>query len=563
MPRFLAALAALVFLVSGAPAQAPAPRDELLRLVPDDVALCLVVNDLRGQGDKLFQSAWLKHLKESPLLQALGEAPELLQLAQVKEQLQKRLQITWPQLRDEILGDAMVFAYRAGPPGKPERDQGLLLLHARDPKLLAGLLERLNAIQLKNGELKEVRQREHRGVKYVERVEADGRQFYLLDGSFLAFSGQEAMLKSVLERRADSKAPALPALKQLAEIGCERALVSVWINPRAVDGLLQAQAAELGNTPDAQALKTFLSYWKALDGVTLSLRTSKSPEVVVGVHARIDALPAPARKLVEDASQPSDVWGRLPADAILTVAARTDFAALLETLDQVLPGDAGEGLSDFVRRSTGLPLGKEVLKELAPHFGPDWGICLAAPPDKESFPHLLFALRMRTKPGEPEFGHALIKMLHLFARSAVNDYNRKHQDKIQLKVENQGGVEMHYLVNDAKFPRGFRPAFAYTDGYLVVASSPEALARFGKHDGKPAGTASPLVRVSFQKLAALIKERRAALIDFMAEKRQITPEAAAARLDALAWGLGLFERAEVVQQTDGNRVAWVFRVTAK
>src|SRR5436190_23489415 len=94
------------------PAPAPSAREALLRLVPEDVALCLVVTDLRTQGDKLMKSPWVKALQDGPFAKALGDAPEMLKLAAVQKLIQQRLQIDWPTLRDEILGDAVVFAYQ-------------------------------------------------------------------------------------------------------------------------------------------------------------------------------------------------------------------------------------------------------------------------------------------------------------------------------------------------------------------------------------------------------------------------------------------------------------------
>ena len=44
-------------------------------------------------------------------------------------------------------GDVVVFAYRPGPPGQPEREQGLALLRARDDALLARLIERINEFE--------------------------------------------------------------------------------------------------------------------------------------------------------------------------------------------------------------------------------------------------------------------------------------------------------------------------------------------------------------------------------------------------------------------------------
>ena len=149
-------------------AQQPAPvaREALLRLVPDDVALCLVVTDLRTQGDKLMKSPWVKALKDAPFAKALGDAPELLKLTEVRKQIQKHLQIDWNQLRDEILGDAVVFAYRPALPGQAEKEACLLLLQARNPGLLKLLIDRLNQDQKRTGDLKDLKTRDYKGLTY-------------------------------------------------------------------------------------------------------------------------------------------------------------------------------------------------------------------------------------------------------------------------------------------------------------------------------------------------------------------------------------------------------------
>jgi hypothetical protein len=560
--KFRPALLSLLLLAAPAAAQAPSARDELLRLVPDDAALCLVVTDLRTQGDKLMQSPWVKALKDAPFAKALGDSPEMLKLSAVQKLILSRLQVDWPTLRDEILGDAVVFAYRPALPGQPEKEGGILLLRARSPEVLAKLIDRLNDEQKKAGELKELKPREHQGVKYVQRVEISGDQFYYLDGGLLAFSGQEAMLQKMLERKADPKKEPLPLVKELAEIGCDKALASVWLNPRAFDALLQAQAEDLGNTPEGKSLRTFLGYWKALEGVSLSVLVDrKEPELVVAVHALKAKLPAPAAKLVTELAKPSDVWSRLPKDSVVAFAARTDFEALLETFEQLWPGDE-DGLADFLQQTLGVPLDREVFKELAPRLGPDVGFCVARPEDKTSFPHILFAVRIHDKPGDDDYGPVLVKTLRLAVESlVVKDYNRKHKDQIALKTEVQGGVEVHYLTNDAKFPKGFRPAFALKDGYLVVASSPEALARFAKQAETPAADkVCPLMKLSFKQLSALVKERKDTIVTLLAEKRKLQAAAAAKRFETLVWGLDLFDSAELVQRTDGDRVAWVFRV---
>jgi hypothetical protein len=361
----------------------------------------------------------------------------------------------------------------------------------------------------------------------------------------------------MLDRRADAKAQALPVLRQLGEVGCDKALASLWINPRAFDAVLQAQAAELGETPEGKSLRSFLTYWKALDGVSLSVLVEKNPEVVLSLHARSDRLPAAARKLVAGSAKPSEAWDRLPADSVVAVAGRTDFEALLETLEELLPEEAEEGLTEFLQNALGLPLSKELLQALASQIGPDWGFAVAAPANKEEFPHVLFALRQRGGPGGPD----LTQSLHLLAKVAIKEHNRKNKEQIKLEVMKQDGVDVRYLVNNAKFPKGFQPAFAARDGYLLLGSSPAALHRFGQAGPPPPpGAATPLARISFKQLSTLLKDRRDKVVDFLGKKRQLTPQAAGKHFENLTWALDLFDTAELVQHTDGERVAWVFRL---
>src|SRR5262249_31286519 len=148
------------------PLQAAAPRDELLRLVPDDVAFCVVVQDLRGRWSALSSSPFAAELRKSQAGQALKNAPESAQLAEVEKLLREHLGMGWAELRDEIFGDAIVLAYRPGPPGKPEQEQGLLLVRARTAEVLAKTVARFNEAQRELGELQRLEERSHRGVKY-------------------------------------------------------------------------------------------------------------------------------------------------------------------------------------------------------------------------------------------------------------------------------------------------------------------------------------------------------------------------------------------------------------
>ena len=101
------ALTLLLLFVFTLSARAGTPRDDLLRLVPEDVGFCLVIQDLRGHSQSFLQSPFAKKLWESPIGMTIASAPEQKKLLEFEAQLQQGLGVTWPQLRDEVFGDAV------------------------------------------------------------------------------------------------------------------------------------------------------------------------------------------------------------------------------------------------------------------------------------------------------------------------------------------------------------------------------------------------------------------------------------------------------------------------
>src|ERR1700693_5917642 len=109
-------------------ARAAQARDELLRLVPDDVGFGLVLQDLRRHSQLFLGSPFMEEFRRSPLGLAIKNAPQTEKLAAVEKLFQTYLHVDGARLRDDIFGDAMILAYRPGPPGKPELEQGLILI---------------------------------------------------------------------------------------------------------------------------------------------------------------------------------------------------------------------------------------------------------------------------------------------------------------------------------------------------------------------------------------------------------------------------------------------------
>jgi hypothetical protein len=543
------------------PAAAASPRDELLRLVPDDVGFCLVVQDLRGHGAAFLASPFLKQFWESPLGAAVRQAPELKKLDAAEKHLHKHLGIDWPRLRDDVLGDAVAFAYRPGPPGKPEQEQGLVLLRARDATLLADLFERLNQAQKESGDLKELTPREHHGRRYYRRVERNGDNFFYLRGPVLAFSAQEALLLEAIDRdRADPPAGEPPVAGQLRRLGVGDQLAALWVNPRAFLPEMERRAAEAQGA-DAAVFRAVLAYWRALEGVALTVAVRDDFEAALTVRARPGELPAAARRLFAAGGRPSALWARFPDDALLAATGRVDLPALFDTLGDFLRPEDRRALRDGLERTLGAVLGKDLFRDVLPQLGPDGGVCVTAPPaaDRAWFPHAVVALRVQAGGTD----QALLAAVNSYALLAVLGYNRHHDDKLTLRSVMQDKTEVKYLENERGFPPGLRPAFALQNGYLVLASSPEAVRRFGaaaEGAGAPASGDVPLLRISFKDLRRFVQERHAPLAQEIAEKNHLSKEDAVKRLDGLLLGLQPLDRLELSQRAADGQVTFTLRV---
>lgn len=191
---------------------------------------------------------------------------------------------------------------------------------------------------------------------------------------------------------------------------------------------------------------------------------------------------------------------------------------------------------------------------------------MVAPPakDKAWFPHSLVVIRVRPGEAAVPADRTLVSAMNFGAMMAVLSHNKEVPGRLRLETLMQDKVEVKYLVNDAQFPPGLRPAFALKDGFLVLASSPEAIRRFStKTTATPALSPDaevPLLRLSLRQVSAYLKERREALIPFVAEKNQLSKVEVGQRLDSLLMGLELFDRLELSQQAAPGRATLKLRV---
>jgi hypothetical protein len=536
-PIFLTAFAA-------ASLHAASPRDELLRFVPDDVGFCFVMQDMRVHAAELAASPFIAQLRMSPAGAAFRATDEVKQLNKVEEYLHQALGTGWEQLRDDVLGDAIVFAYRPGPPGKPEEEQGLVLLRGRNGEVVAHLVEKINQAQKKDGSLTDLQEVKYQNTTYYRRVEPKQTNYYYLRGPVFLFTSQEETLRRAidLDRTTADAEPVLA--RRLREVGADRAVLALWLNPRAFDASLEEKAAKAAGTEAALQQKV-LAYWKAVDGIAAWATLESDLKISFAQRFRPEKMPTTVRRFLEAASRPSELWRRFPDDPLLACAVRIDAGALMELIQDLQPDD------DKSAAVVNAAFGDELVKNVLSHVGPDWGFCLTAPPPdgKEWSPQAFLAVRAEPGDEVAPVDQALLSAVHTAALAAVLAYNRQHAvEPARLKSMVSNKQTIHYVEYGRVLPPGVQPAYGLTDGWMAIASSPDVFRRFTEAVPKAAteqGTAFPLLRVSLKGWREYFTERREPLATALAEKNQLTVPDMRKRLDDLIGVLQFVDKFEI------------------
>jgi hypothetical protein len=536
-------LAFLALLLLGQ-AQAATPRDSLFRYVPEDVGFCVVCTDLPGTVARLRESPFAAAFARALSKDAKG-VKEVEEARKAAELVQKVLGLDWAELPDVIPGEAFVFVYRPGPPGKPELEQGLFLLRSKNGKALAALIGRLNAFQGVTLE-----DAEHKGVRYVRRIEKKGRTFYLLSGPVLLFTGQEEALKRAIEREKSLAKGAVPLVaKWLADLGLSDAPVAVVVNPRAFD-------AQMAAGKDKTAL-SLAKYWKALDAIGFGLHLKKDVTLSLAILGRTKDLPAAGRKLFQPGGKASALWGAFPNEPLLAVAGRADLPVLYAAVCEFMPDDKRKELEAELKKWAWSVTGKDVVKDLLPALGPDWGLCLLAPPrgSKEAAPRALAAIAVD---GNEK---AFLKVVRSWATLAVLTHNAKAKpdDLAQMVSVGEGKSLLEYIDFGKGAPPGAQPAWALRAKYLVLASNPDVVKAF-KVGKAEAGEGTLLARVSFAAWRKFLKDQRAPVISALVAREGTTKKQAAAKLDAMDDWLALLNSLELRRYETTNRVTFKLRL---
>lgn len=553
MKTLISAIFVIGLIVAPTRAQESAAA-ELIRRVPDDLGLCLVVHDLRGQLERWQKTDWFKLMEKNPLVAALLEKKEIQDLREFENILRQFLKFDYAMLRDDFVGDGVVLAYQPGQPDQGISEKGLVLLKPRKADSFEDVINAVNDAQMQSGEVKSLDERKHNGQLYTRRALDRTSQYYFRKDNVFVFSNDEDLLKDVIARPIDGPAPRRDLW---LKAGMNNAAVSAFLNPRTFDKELAKQVKAKSGTESA-AFQKVIDIWKGLDGIFVSLHGDDTLELRLTILARPGTLPG--KLWANPGPPPVELWHRFPTDALISAALPVDFAGVFKQVQQLMPEKDVRGINDLVQNKVGAATGLNVLGDVLPNLGPDIGFCVSLP-EGTAIPQAIVALAVKPLPKERPADQAIAKAIAMGVGAGILAHNLNNPHPFKLEKITQGMIELTVVKNEKLLPPGVHPTYALKDGFLLVASSPEAIADFRVRETPPANGETPLVRIAPRQWSRLIKTHRQEAINHLVLKNNEPLQAATTLVDGLSEGLNAFQSLTLSQRNAGGLAVWTLRLT--
>jgi hypothetical protein len=542
-----------------------APRDEALRHAPDNFALVVVVQNLRDHAKNLRESPFAAWFPNSALAKQLPAIDVLKDFADNANPIFELLGTTPKEVFDDVIGDAVIFAYTPAPANQPNGERSVIVLRPRKPETLSKVIDRLNEAQTKSGEVKAVVERKHANAIYYERQKPENAShFYYLHDGVVVFTESEAEIQAAIDRaKAQPKDKPSALATRLQKLGVTDAAVAVLVNPRPLDGEFAAKLKDA--KPDEQkVLAKFAEVWKATDNAALYLTLNNTAEIGVSLTFAPDKLPAYAKPWLVGERTASALWSRVPDNAILAVAGRTRTADILELLTALTPKDAKHGVRETLEHTLGPIVGKDKLPRVLDSLGPDWAIWMTPPAKetKDELPAVVAAVKVQAEdPKTGDTAKTLLQTLEYGFQVIRVNYNAKHTEQMELREEKVGDVVVKSLVCDA-FPAGFRPCFAFKDGYLLLSTSPQSIQAFqAPKDAPRPGGEVPFARLNAVAAREYLSASAPKLAKLLSTTTGGDETSIADQLANLLVILETLDKVEVLTHTHDSGVKLMFRVT--
>ncbi len=366
-----------VCVLSPTTTRAEGPADALLRLVPPDAGATLTVEDLRGHARQFLHSPLAEGLRDLPAAKAWDVSGQRGKLEKARRDIEDALGVDLVQVRDNLLGDAVVLTLHVAPDATPDQAKGLLLSRFRDRALLNRLIDRLNAADKAGGTLVRVSERSHGGVTISTREFRPGTKandaYAVIGGDIFAWSNSTTLIQEAIDRHAGKKSGLVtePRFLQVREALPERSFVSLFVDPKFLKKLAEASPQPEPKSAAEKRVQDFLlrTLWAvSYAGAALEWRDG----LVLHLHESIepDRMDEPLRRWAATETSGARLWQRIPPTALVMVAGQVDFSALGALVMGFVPEADRVRTQNVLVALRGVLMGKDVMEEVLPSLGP-------------------------------------------------------------------------------------------------------------------------------------------------------------------------------------------------
>jgi hypothetical protein len=473
-------LFALLVLLIGRPCWARGSADELLGLVPANAGATLVIEDLRTHARTFLESPLAESLTQLPTVKAWFASDRHRDFARARRDIQNALKVDLPTLRDDLLGDAVVFSLVVPEGAGPDAAKGLVLVRFRDRALLDRVVATINTGEKQDGALVDLVDKTHGGITFHARKFKPGTkpdEFYAILGKdVFVWSNSEALVRDAIDRQ--SKPSGLneqPRFRKVREALPGRAVASFFVDPRFVERVGAAAPGNAARNRD-DAWGAFLTrYIEAVEyaGAAFEWRDG----FVLHVHEVVDAtkLDEPLRRWAARTGGASALLSRVPPTALALMAAHVDVQALFDEVMARLPDSSRPKAENFATVLRGILLGKDPRGEIFSVMGPGMVVYLDEPKTHwaEQRPALVLAVAIGGAAEQSASASAAIEnaLNTLFALSALD--NKPENARLRVETREINGIRVTGLAG------GKSPVyFAMGPGFVVLGNVPEAVASF-------------------------------------------------------------------------------------
>jgi hypothetical protein len=519
------------WLFVGAMCHAADPVASLLPLIPEDTAITFVVRNAGPQLQKLATSPMKAWLLDSPLGRQLADPKEADKLKGIIDFVVAQLGVTPDEIRDDILGDAIVFAYQMPKPGTTT-DAGTILIRPRKPEVMQKLLDRVNTLQVAAKEILEPRSVAYKSTSYSLREKSDGSQefFRLKDGIFV-FTNRESTMHEILDQ---VNRPVTTLPRWLALDDGQSTAVALF-RPRAFDASWVERRDASQNTGEKALLAHIGQLWKACEGVGLAVHADQDLHLKAMLDVEDTKLPAAWRELAKQPTPAPWPAGAIPDNAMLAVQGTMHLKSWLEIAAPFFPKE-GEELRKLISDTVGPAVGQDRLPEVLNDLGPRWSFWLAAPPEGSAVPTAYLGVQMPEKLA-PALRQGVDTLLH----TVRLQYNRAYKEQLTITSGDTGASLKH--------PTGFTLSYTTdtTQNALIFRTHPSA-----KTQATSPTSASVLVRAPL--LRQYLSTHKDAVMTWLAESSKRPPAEVSKELSDLINLLEATERLELTFDRRANKL---------